>query len=548
LKALTFEVRDDDWLRGRLLHGFRQYISVIPGDFTCSQSDEYTYNTDEPTKQHPIYDKENGLGLKKHMVQEHMLPMKFWKAPQKEYRVFWCGVKGLFYNMPFLHGEDHMHVRMMEFMLALEEVPTEALAAPVAQVFLRYHWEAVRYDYIFDRILDGLILFLFCYVAADVHTGEWVPRPRLYMWLVLMHAIVLIGRVIMVCSTAMMIYGGKRACRAIINGYNVIFGVFDTYTLCVLLDCYYHDIDIVAKNSDNVTMASFGEPFEDRSNVTAHIGFGNTWPGLHPTFLFSCIAARWVYFMMQLINVSWIGRAVLPVFESMRSPDTLVLLGYMLVCTVGVLQTYFCFPVGTDDSDLGEAWTRVMRLFWMGDFDLFELEGVDGTVTGNVNWVNSTQWSADLTEDDGDHTRWMWGTRIFAFGCLAIGPILFLNTLIAVLGNAYEDCKKEINSRFVKYRLNALKILFLRRLCIDRMFRYGIFGRCFTNVEHSEKGGVWMRVPSDVFASDEDGDDTATISKLQETEKNLREELQETNKKIAKMEELLQTAVAALPQ
>jgi hypothetical protein len=332
---------------------------------------------------------------------------------------------------------------------------------------------------------------------------------------------------------AVAVFGIKRAPRVLTNAYNIVFSFFDFYTLLILLMAYWHDHTFFAEIQSNLTVTStdISEPFIDKLSSTVevkHLTYLDTFPGKHPTLLFTCIGSRWVYFMMQLVNVSFIGRAILPVLESMKSHDTLVLMGFLCVCTVGALQTYFSFPLTEDDSNLGEAAMRVVRLFWMGDFDLFELEGVDGTVTGQVTTDGGGNYTANLIEDDGDHTKWMWGIRLFAFFSLAVGPILFLNTLISVLGEAYAECKAQINERFVKYRLNSLKLLFLRRILIDRCFRNNgcaavIFGA--KNLD-SDKNGVWMRIPDAFFNEEANPEDAATVSQVQETEKSLTEKLE----------------------
>merc|ERR1719162_868773 len=99
--------------------------------------------------------------------------------------------------------------------------------------------------------------------------------------------------------------------------------------------------------------------------------------------------------MMQMLNIEPIGRSILPVWESCRSKDTVVFMSYLLLASVGIFHAYYSFPIGMDDSDLGEAFTRVLRLFWMGDFDMFELEGVDGTVQGSISKTGSG-FTADL--------------------------------------------------------------------------------------------------------------------------------------------------------
>jgi len=172
-----------------------------------------------------------------------------------------------------------------------------------------------------------------------------------------------------------------------------------------------------------------------------------------------------------------------------------------------------------DGSHLGDAFVRVMRLFWMGDFDMFELEGVDGTVKGTI----TNQISVDLTEDDGDHNpKIKYGMRLFALFAVFLGPILFMNIFITVLGDAYSKAKDEINERFVRYRTNCVKILLLRKLFCRKYLNL-----CKGRHKQVKLEGVWFRLPN-YCLEESSADDPITLNQLQFVQTDLTEKINES--------------------
>jgi len=452
------------------------------------------------------------------------------------YRVLWCGVQGLFDGVDDKMAKDPWNTRLMEMLFAMETVPTAALTTPLAQALIRHHWNVVYPDYLFDRIVDTATLVVFFFVAQDLHTGEWIPRSRIFEALFAL-ALLPIFKVITLTIASWRVYGYKnfRFVCVLMNTYNNLFMLFDFITPMVLYCALKQDASLVASrpedngttwNNSGTTWDAMQAPF--KNSTDSNIQYSQTFPGIHPVYLFICIATRWIYLMMQMLNIEPIGRSILPVWESCRSKDTVVFMSYLLLASVGIFHAYYSFPIGMDDSDLGEAFTRVFRLFWMGDFDMFELEGVDGTVQGSISKAGSG-FTADLTEDDGDHTNFKNGIRLFAGFAVFLGPILFMNTFITVLGDAYSESKNQINERFVRYRTNSLKLLLLRRLfcrnylCMD-----------FRNHQTFELGkaeGVWFRMPN-YCLEESSADDPVKLSQLQDVQTDLADKISESVDKI----------------
>lgn len=263
--------------------------------------------------------------------------------------------------------------------------------------------------------------------------------------------------------------------------------------------------------------------------------------GHHPTYVASIVAARWITAFLSLLNVEAFGKQLLPVYLSVKSKESVLFLFYLLIMLVGMFHMYYSFPLTQDDTDMPHSALRIFRLFFLADFDFFDLEGVDGVTTGPLNLKNG---EADFTSDDGDDSKvkFKYGIMVFMIATLFVGPILFMNTFITVLGNVYEDKKKSSNAHLTLYRINSIKLLMLRQLvfqntqcCVFKLMRGmdRLIGSCLMGFlkfagsikdciccahidEHKQTEadypatGIWIRLPDDCM---ETGDDDEPVNR-----------------------------------
>merc|ERR1712113_292088 len=135
----------------------------------------------------------------------------------------------------------------------------------------------------------------------------------------------------------------------------------------------------------------------------------------------------------------------------------------------------------------------------LGDFNIYELQGVDSQVVGSeVLSPKSMNGSLEATILQGNNRdRIDNGMRIFVMGAVFFGPLLFLNVFIGVLSSAYDSAKSRVNEIFAQFRLSTLLVLILR----------DYFWTCFwcccssSKLENPDRTqwrdfhGVWIKLP-----------------------------------------------------
>lgn len=222
-----------------------------------------------------------------------------------------------------------------------------------------------------------------------------------------------------------------------------------------------------------------------------------TYPGRHPVFLFYAVGARWIQVLLSLLNLEVIGRSILPVWEAVQARESKIFLMYLGLAVFAFSHAYYTFPMNVDE-DMVETLYRTARLFIIADFDVYELQGVDSEIHGSVN--NS---SLQATISEEHRERLDGGVRQFICMALFIGPVLFLNVFIGVLGSAYEDARAQINEIFTRFRLGHLKLLLLRTYFWQWTFLWCdcLHHTCRTTepghdrIKWKDYAGVWIKLP-----------------------------------------------------
>merc|ERR1712232_1554513 len=105
------------------------------------------------------------------------------------------------------------------------------------------------------------------------------------------------------------------------------------------------------------------------------------------------------------------------------------------------------------------------------------------------------------------------GIRQFISMAVFLGPVLFLNVFIGVLGKAYEDARAQIEDIFMRFRLDHLKTILFR----DYISHWSI-RRCdclhstlstdagMNRETWKDKDGVWIKLRASAFAANVDED------------------------------------------
>lgn len=322
------------------------------------------------------------------------------------------------------------------------------------------------------------------------------------------------------------VYGSPRPAA---STWNSIIGALDIYCFAMLATIAFYDFD----NAGDMFSIWPGQGGDVRADL-----YKTSWVCAHPLCLFFVIAARWIYFLLMIVNMKSIGMHILPVWEAVKSEASLMFLLYLLLGCFGLTSAYICLPVADTPTAI-ESFMRVFRAFWLADFDFFELEGYDGTMDmdpklGRKFWKNVTgvDGGSNLPLDDDGHfsigtmgdgdkdPMISNGIRIFIVATVFLGTVMFMNVYIALLGNTYDAITDNIHARFTKYRLNSIKTLLLRkqfwRIVQGRLSRADGEGFSDPLVDASTDASTtkpcWIRMPA---TAEQEPDDPAAATKEQ---------------------------------
>jgi len=176
----------------------------------------------------------------------------------------------------------------------------------------------------------------------------------------------------------------------------------------------------------------------------------------HPGFFGFMIILRWFHLFIHLLGTRAVGQNVLPAISAITRNESLYYVSCLLLILMGSFHAYYSFAieenVGSENDLTKEGFLRVTqtflkiyRLTFMGDFDLFELEGVDEAVTGEIHGkVTDHVVDADIVSgqvDDGDPTKSYLPIRLFFVVLSIVSNIMLMNVYIGLLSSLYDEAK-----------------------------------------------------------------------------------------------------------
>eukprot|EP00933_Yihiella_yeosuensis_P041626 TRINITY_DN36016_c0_g1_i1.p1 TRINITY_DN36016_c0_g1~~TRINITY_DN36016_c0_g1_i1.p1 ORF type:complete len:616 (-),score=83.22 TRINITY_DN36016_c0_g1_i1:161-2008(-) len=163
----------------------------------------------------------------------------------------------------------------------------------------------------------------------------------------------------------------------------------------------------------------------------------------HPVVYSIVVGSRWIYLVMSLlcVEVMGFGRNVFPAWHAMTRPASLSFILFLMLAVFGALQAYLSFPIPENNPYKGSFWLAFMKVFrfaLLGDFDVWELEGVDPVIKGDI--AKSGTMTAAL--DDGEASlTYHDGVMLFVMFLGITVTILSMNVAIGVVGSLYDEAK-----------------------------------------------------------------------------------------------------------
>jgi hypothetical protein len=194
----------------------------------------------------------------------------------------------------------------------------------------------------------------------------------------------------------------------------------------------------------------------------------------------------------------------------MLSSESLKFMLFLFLVWGMSTHSYFVLPlVGDDEFDgnpLKTSLIRMFRLTLLGDFDLWELEGVDPVVNLNSSTWGDSGGVEQVYEPAEGNPLVHNCLRYFSMvGCL-VTAVVMMNMFIGVLSNAYERYSERKVEMFHHYKAKiTLRCMLRRRFWLWFISKCGCLHWC--QPERKTREYRWD------FDSDDDSDDEVLCSR-----------------------------------
>eukprot|EP00931_Biecheleriopsis_adriatica_P077820 TRINITY_DN51308_c0_g1_i1.p1 TRINITY_DN51308_c0_g1~~TRINITY_DN51308_c0_g1_i1.p1 ORF type:complete len:611 (+),score=110.64 TRINITY_DN51308_c0_g1_i1:55-1833(+) len=294
---------------------------------------------------------------------------------------------------------------------------------PICQAILLDAWNKYAWHYRIGRLMDivfmeaiGNIQYFVIYKQAPMQQIPWFTPT-----MCVASALCCCKSIFDVWAVALMAwceFGFIEGMTHWLTIWNVMLSVVEVTSACILLPLLYEEF-----------LTSFTEDHRDSSAFLKH-----------PVMLSCVVGLRWIFLLMGWMCSYQFGRNVFPAWHAMTRPAVLWFTLFITLGTIAAFQSYMSFDIGENKETFWTPVMKVFRLAVLGDFDVFELEGVDSVVQkpteANATYVYEIN-DGEVSKEYHD------GIMIFVMVTSVSITILSMNVAIGVVGKAYEDAKAE---------------------------------------------------------------------------------------------------------
>jgi len=529
LRSLCVSINDEDWMGHRKFMNTPN-VDVMHGTFSHRGDEKPTYEEEKDSilDAHPLAQLTKESGEHTCMAHYSCAGQLFFER-EKTFLKPKGFVDGWICQLlwPEAKGSRRELTNVMWFLdyLSRSDTPSGVFATPIVQGVVRFHWQQVYWTFIRDRLVDVATLIL---MWRLVHAVHFQKRPDYWIfWGLFGAASYAMSKVLINICMSIYIFG-KSGVYQMASAWNVVATFFDIYGFAI----------------------TFTAVIENEIFYSTETEFSNTFCGKHEVLVFLLIATKWLYCLLQIMNLEKIGHNILPVWEAVKCEESYTFLGYLSLATAGMTMSYYAYA--SDEESLTTAFIRTFRLFWLADMDIYELDGVDGTMDLSAKAVNTmynrltngTWANQNFTDDqfeigtsgDGDlNKNDKNGMRFFMVMSVFLGTVMFMNVYIALLGNKYDDVKAEINERFTQFRLQCVKSMMLR--ChMFMMIRTALGKRPSDEAYLVDKNRLFLRLPEGACSALDVDPENAGLATKQDAV-DIKQMLITLQAKLVKMEE-----------
>jgi len=175
--------------------------------------------------------------------------------------------------------------------------------------------------------------------------------------------------------------------------------------------------------------------------------------GNHPMMCFSIVLLTWGKWLISLMAWEPVGITVLPAYRAMVSAESIRFLIYILISVVMATHAYYGLPLQGFETtaNLNMGWIsflRMYRLGILGDFDFWELEGVDPTLSAAINSTSGII-QGQIDEEPSDYSLTLHrDLRLLAIVLNFVLCVVIMNMYIGVLSHKYDSFKSNVGSLY----------------------------------------------------------------------------------------------------
>eukprot|EP00928_Gymnodinium_smaydae_P000085 TRINITY_DN10037_c0_g1_i2.p1 TRINITY_DN10037_c0_g1~~TRINITY_DN10037_c0_g1_i2.p1 ORF type:complete len:758 (-),score=149.60 TRINITY_DN10037_c0_g1_i2:476-2641(-) len=335
----------------------------------------------------------------------------------------------------------------------LADADDEVLCTEFAEIVLQTAWSRVSYIFYIDTFLNLLYVATFCVATSFARHGETVPL------------LVLISMCVMLAKRCLeevqqMMKTGIRIWRYIANTDNVLDLVF-------------------LSSSITATVVLFKSE-------------GSLAVGEKVCVAFAAVQA-WLRLLYGLRGFRTIGTRMLPIFRAVWTTKVFFLVvGLSLAAAV---HGYYVLALRDDPSAVYAAIMQIARLGVLGDFELFEFEGLDVTYESDGGALEPN--------DPAPSENYVAAHALFISVAITI-TVCMMNLLIGVLGSNFDLYEDMAQALFLRSRAILIQNIRSRNFrflppCFCRICKFVVDSLIGPDVRERIKGNeeikLWFAKP-----------------------------------------------------
>jgi len=397
----------------------------------------------------------------------------------------------------------------------------------VGQIFANESWDKIKTLFYIDKLLlETISLTIIMYIGYCIRS-QAQPSGAPMTVLIILNSKSMINILVelIMCLRLFGLRSPWQGFRRYLSGWNVAFLAIEIFTFFTLVWATSKtEFGGVCKHSKGA----------DGVNETC-------WYLSHPIWFMFVVLGKCMYYLVNLLCYQPFGEQVYVAYATLIHPSSVWFSIFIVLCVFSCIASYYMFPIAENMmdttghmpavADITDIWNwrlpdasnmyplmttamKVFRLTIMGDFDVWELEGVDGVIQKNGNGSISSAADGDTvyTTDDGDPSPvYHIGVQVFLVITAFFFNVLVLNVYIGLMGSVYGKMDAVRVEIFSEFRSTfAFKELLLKQ------FHVKLMGLCGYNEECDESFNQYFilydtRLEEDIKCLDAKGDVSAKL-------------------------------------